>query len=834
MIALKVLPEDFLEDEERKHRFEREAKLLAALNHPNVASVFSFEEIPVSPSFSPSSSAVRAILVMELLEGESLRSALSAGRLSPRKAIDYALQIAHALAAAHEKGIVHRDLKPENVFVAKGGRIKILDFGLAKAVHRDQEADLTSLPTASRLTEPNVVMGTPGYMSPEQVRGRQADPRSDIFSLGAVLYEMVSGIKAFRGGSTADTLSAILTADPPDLSATNREIGPGFARVVTRCLEKDPEQRFHSAHDLALALECVNVPTASPTAPPSSPGRAWRRAGLLAAGLVVGALVGGALVARRRPAAPGSATFQPMTYRRGTVFSARFAPDGQTVVYSAAWDGRPVEIYSQQPGSPEARALGLVGAGLFAVSRSGEMALSLSNQRVNSFLSSGTLAYAPLSGGEPRPTLENVLFADWAPDGKSAAVVRTVEGRSRLEYPVGKVLYETAGWISHPRFSPRGDRIAFLEHPQQGNDLGWVALVDLEGRRTKLGPEWGSVEGLAWSPRGDEVWFASSATFLRDLRAVDLSGRVRLVERAPGGLTLLDISSTGRALIIREDYRASLLASPAERGPERDLSWLDTSVVADVSADGQTLLIGELGEAGGALGAAYVRRVDGSPALRLGDGTPTSLSPDGMRALTILHGAPSRLVLLPTGPGQVVELPRGPIVEYHWAVFFAGGARILFAGNEADHGARLYVQNLAGGDPRAISPEGIAVLHGGLAVSPDGREAAAVGPDGRIRLYPVDRSEEGDLVPDLPAGFWPVRWSGDGRSLYVFRRSELPVRISRVHLGDGRLDLWKTLLPSDPAGVTVIGPVVIAANEKTYAYMSARALSQLYLVEGLR
>ena len=828
-VAVKVLPEDFLEGEERKARFEREARLLAALNHPNIAAIYSFEEIPRSPGFP-----ARHLLVMELLEGESLRSALDGGKLSPRTAIAYALQIAHALAAAHEKGIVHRDLKPENLFVTKAGRIKILDFGLAKSVRTEKEPDFTDLPTAKRISEPNVVMGTPGYVSPEQLRGQQADPRSDIFALGAVLYEMVSGTRAFRGGSAADTVSAILTADPPDLSVTDREISPGFARIVRQCLEKTPEQRFHSAHDLALALECVNTSfTSPPRVPPSPESRPWSAA-LPAAALVLGALLGGAFVAWRRPSSPSSPSFQPMTYRRGTVFSARFAPDGQTVVYAAAWDGRPTEIYSQRPGSPEARALGLAGTGLFAVSRSGEMALSLSNQRVNSFLSSGTLADAPLSGGEPRPTLENVLFADWAPDGTGAAVVRTVEGRSRLEFPVGKVLYETAGWISHPRFSPAGDRIAFLEHPQQGNDLGWVALVDLEGHRTKLGPEWGSVEGLAWSPRGNEVWFASSAALLRDLRAVDLSGRVRLLARAPGGLTLLDVSPSGRALIIREDYRASLLASPAGSGSERDLSWLDTSVVADISADGQTLLIGELGEAGGALGAAYVRRVDGSPALRLGDGSPTSLSPDGMRALTILHGAPSRLVLLPTGPGQMVELSRGPIVEYHWAVFFAGGALILFAGNEAGHGARLYVQSLAGGDPRAISPEGIAVLHGGLAISPDGKRAAAVGPDGRIRLYPVDRSEEGDLIPDLPAGFWPIRWSRDGSSLYVFRRSELPVRISRVTLADGRLELWKSLLPPDPAGVTVIGPVVIAADEKTYAYMSARALSQLYLADGLR
>jgi Tol biopolymer transport system component len=627
-------------------------------------------------------------------------------------------------------------------------------------------------------------------------------------------------------------MNAILKEDPPEMSVAGDVPLPALEGIVRHCLEKSPEERFQSARDLAFALGSAGVSSGAVAV--GGPARAARRpraTALLVAVLGAAALAGVAFVFGRRTAPVSSPSFEPLTFRYGTVLSARFAPDGQTVAYGASWEGKPAEVFTQRPGSPEARSLGLSGADLLAISGSGEMALSLHNHRIDVFRSTGTLGQAPLSGGAPREILKDVFYADWSPDAKSLAVVRLVQGRSRLEFPIGKTLYETAGWISHPRFSPKGDAIAFLDHSEQGTDFGSVTVVDLAGRKKKLTGDWGSVEGLAWSASGEEIWFTASETFYRALRAVDRSGRTRLIARTAGNLTLLDVSRAGRALVNRENWRGILVASAAG-GPERDLSWLDTTVVTDISADGKTLLFGEMGEAGGARSAAYLRSMDGSPAVRLGDGVPTALSPDGTRVLTILHGATSRLLVVPTGAGQAGEIAPGPIVGYHWATFFPDGLRVLFAGNEAGHGARLYVQSLSGGSPRAVSAEGIRVFVGGLAIAPDGSQAAAVGPDERIWLYPLGKGGDGRPLPGLAVGYIPVRWAADGRSLFVFRPRELPARVLRVSSEDGRSELWKSLMPSDPAGVTVITPLVISPDGKSYAYTFARSLSDLYLVDG--
>ena len=481
-VAIKVLPQDFLEGEERKARFDREAKLLAALNHPNIAAIFSFEEIPGSSS-SSSPSPGRHILVMELLEGETLRGALATGKLSQRKAIDYSLQIAHGLSAAHEKGIVHRDLKPENLFVTKDGRLKILDFGLAKATHQEEDGKATNLPTASAGTEPGVVMGTLGYMSPEQVKGRPADARSDIFSFGAILYEMLSAKRAFHGDSAAETMSAILREDPPELSVTNQSISPGLDRIVRHCIEKNPEQRFHSAHDVAFALEALSGVSASSLvhAPALSSGGKRRLLPAAVAVILAGTAAAAYLAGRRMENAsrPGGASFSQLTYRQQAVFNARFAPDGKTIVYSAALKGNTPELFTVRAEFPEAKPLGLRGVHLLSVSSRGELALLTRARYIAHNVYLGTLAQMPLEGGAPRDVLENVREADWSPDGASLALVREVAGKDRLEFPVGKVLCETGGYFSDLRFSPKGDRIAFFEHPVRWDDRG-IATTRLQ------------------------------------------------------------------------------------------------------------------------------------------------------------------------------------------------------------------------------------------------------------------------------------------------------------------------------------------------------------------
>ncbi len=822
-VAIKVLPASFSQDRDRLRRFEQEARAAGALNHPNITAVYDIGTHDGGP-----------YVVSELLEGETLRGRLAGGSLPPRKAIDYALQIARGLAAAHEKGIVHRDLKPENLFVTKDGRVKILDFGLAKLVHPEEGvALLTDLPTASAGTEPGVVLGTLGYMSPEQVRGKPADHRSDIFSFGAILYETLSGRRAFRGDTAADTMSAILMKEPPDLSVANQNIPPALERIVRHCLEKNPEERFYSAHDLAFDLEALSG-VSGPGAVPAigAPARRFRLGALfvglgLLAALALGFFAGTRFASRPPP------SFHRLTFHRGEIASARFAPDGQTILYAAAWEGKPLEVFANRPESPESRPFGLAGAEVLSISGSGEMALSLGRHPLEGFVRSGTLArMAVAGGGAPREILEEVHWADWAPDGASLAVIRSIRrGRHRLEFPIGKVLYETTGWVSHARVSPKGDRVAFLDHPARGNDGGMVAVVDLSGKKKTLTGVFTSAQGLAWSPGGGEIWFtAGSAGSSRALQAVTLSGHSRLLVRVTAGLTLQDVSRDGRVLMTQDSMRRGILGRLAGEEKERDLSWLDWSLWNDLSADGKTLLFSETGEGGGAGSSLYLRKTDGSPAVRLGEGSRGSLSPDGKWVTSIVHlTSEPQLVVLPTGAGEVKRLPRDGLNVQN-AAWLPDGKRVVFSANEPGHGFRIYLRDLAGGKPRALTPEGYESYN--KTVSPDGKFIVAQGPDLRRWLCPLEGGEPTPL-PALTRGDLPTRWSADGRSLYVFRRGELPAKVYRLDVATGRKELWRELMPADPAGVSNIVPLP-TPDGGSYVYSYGRTLSDLFLVEGLK
>ncbi len=776
-VAVKVLPEEFFEGEEKRQRFEREAKLLASLNHPNIAAIHSFEEIPVS-SGAPS----RHILVMELLEGETLRAALAAGKLSQRKAIEFALQISHGLAAAHEKGIVHRDLKPENLFVTRDGRLKILDFGLAKLTHPEEGRQATNLPTASAGTEPGVVMGTLGYMSPEQVKGKPADARSDIFSFGAILYEMLSGKRAFHGDSAAETMSAILREDPPELSVTNQSISPGLDRIVRHCIEKNPEQRFHSAHDVAFALEALSGVSAS-SVPPAQAFSARPKRGLLPVAIVAllaGTGVAAYFVGRRAENASrqGGASFSQLTYRQQAIFNARFAADGRTIIYSAALQGNTPEIFTVRPEFPEPRPLGLRGVHLLSVSSRGDLALLTGARYINHNIYQGTLAQMPLEGGAPRDVLENVREADWSPDGASLALIREVAGKDRLEFPTGTVLCETGGYFSDLRFSPKGDRIAFFEHPVRWDDRGLVAVVDLQGKKTVLADGFWGEEGLAWSPGGQEVLFSAGGTLSSfKVIAVTLSGRRRTALESAGGLTIRDVRSDGRWLATRDDFFQGMPVVLPGQTAERDLSWLDLSDRPMLSADGKTIVFVEYSGSLGANYAVCLRRTDGSPVVRLGEGMPTDLSPDGKWALAVVPTSPQQLVLYPTGAGEPRRLDRGGIESYESARFFPDGRSALVCGHEPGHASRCYVQEIGAGKPRAITPEG--TTRGIL--SPDARQIVVGASGGGLAVYPVGGGD-GRPVPDTTPDEAAIRWSPDGGSLLVCRESDVPLRIERVSL----------------------------------------------------
>jgi Tol biopolymer transport system component len=820
-VAVKVLPASFSKDPDRLRRFEHEARAAGVLNHPNITAVYDIGSHDGAP-----------YVVSELLEGETLRSRLATGALVPRKALDYAIQIARGLAAAHEKGIVHRDLKPENLFVTDDGRVKILDFGLAKLKPELKSGEATEFPTATAGTEPGVVLGTMGYMSPEQVRGRSADARSDIFAFGAILYEMLSGKRAFHADTAADTITAILTREPPDLSQMSREIHPGLDRIVRHCLEKNPQERFQSARDLAFDLEALSGVSAAGTvtAVPAPAARKTRLLPLLmpvalALGAVAGLLAGKKVWDRPLP------SFHQLTFRRGEIPSARFAPDGQTIFYTAAWEGRPMEIFTSRVETAESRPFGLGGADVQAVSRSGELAVSLGRRNTHyGFIRTGTLARVSVAGGAaPRDVLEEVQWADWAPDGQSLAVVRDVGGVNRLEYPIGTALYQTTGWISHPRVSPRGDRIAFLDHPVRGDDGGSVVVVDGKGKRETLSKAFESLQGLAWSPDG-EVWFTGGRAN-RDLYSVTLSGGERVRSRAAGNLTLHDISADGRALISRETLRIGTLGLFPGEQKERELTWLDWSLARDLSPDGQTLLFVEGGEGGGAGYSLYLRRTDGSPAIRLGEGTAESLSPDGKWVLSILRPVSERqLVAYPTGAGELKRFPRDDLAV-QLADWTPDGKQIVFSANEPERGLRIYVRDVAGGKPRPVTPEGYRLFRHGL--SPDGRLVIVTGPDQRVYLYPLAGGEPTPLPGSVP-GDIPDRWTADGRAVYVHRRDQLPVKVYLLEVATGRRELWKELIPADAAGVTQVATVVPTPDGRSYVYSYIRLLSDLFVVEGLR
>ena len=825
-VAVKVISPRLATDADQLRRFEQEARAVSQLDHPNILVVHDIGSHEGSP-----------YIVSELLDGESLREKLGEP-LAPKKAVDYALQATRGLAAAHEKGIVHRDLKPENLFVTRDGRVKILDFGLAKLTQPAiPSVSLTEALTASPATDTGIVMGTVGYMSPEQVMGKPLDGRSDLFSLGVVLYEMLSGKSPFQKGTAAETMAAILKEEPPELSGTNKPVPPGLDRIVRHCLEKEPSNRFQTARDLGFDLEALTSVSEGTSGATSAPPRQlrMRRLGLLGVLLALPVALGLAFLIGRRTAGTDPATFHRLTWGRGTVISARFAPDGQTVLYSASWDGGRPKIYIKRPESPDSVPLGLPSAVLLAVSPSGELAIQLNAQIANLEAYRGTLARAALTGGSPREIAEGVDQADWGPGG-SLVVTRDAGVKRVLEYPLGKVLYETTGYVGSPRLSPLGDLIAFVDHPSNAADDGSIAVLDLSGKKKILSKQWGSVRWISWSPSGSEVWFtAAERGGNKSLYGVSLSGKQRFIAGAPADVHLLDVNRAGRVLLMQADERIGISYSGPGESRERDLSWLQWSIVTDISQDGSTIAMVEMGEAS-ASSTVCLRKTDGSPVVRLGEGLAGSLSPDG-KWVSSRRKLGSPIVLLPTGPGEPKEVSsQGLSTVTTWVGWSPDGKWIVVMAREGERGpARLYLLSLDGGKPRAVSGE-VADSSYCFPVSPDARLVAAVGADRKISLYPV-AGGEARPVPGGAEGDIPLQWSAGGNLLFVAEQSAgpySPARVYTLEIGTGKRLLWKGLFPEDSAGVISIGRVRITPDGRSYAYGYRRLLSELYLAEGLR
>ncbi len=801
-VAVKVLPRSLAQDPDRLRRFEREARSAAQISHPNVLALHDVGAEDGVP-----------YIVCELLEGGDLRAFLSRGSIAPRRALQFGIQLARGLAAAHAKGIAHRDLKPENVMIVADEHVKILDFGLAKAIQRESPVEDQTGPVFTELTVAGTILGTVSYMSPEQIREHPADHRTDIFALGAILYEMATGARAFDGASHADRMAAILGQPAPALPPEVENVVPGLAAVIAHCLEKSPEQRFQSALDLAFALSLVDASAA-------------RLAGGGASGAAGAAETsGGARGALKRH------TFRRTTYREGSILSARFASDGQAICYGAAWEGRAVELFWAYPGSPESRALGFPRTDLLAIAPSGEMAVSLRRHAQGGFIFSGMLARMPVGGGAPRELLDGVFEADWSPDGKNLAIVRLESGLTQVEFPLGTPIYRTPGWVSHMRVSPRGTHVAFLYHPIRGDDMGSVAVIDLATQAVReLSTGWSSARGLAWAPDGREILFSAFRTGVgRSLYAVSLAGEERPILEVPGHMTLLDVSAQGAALIVLENERARVQYVGAGDTTSRDLTWLDWTLVRALSPDGARILFDETGVGGGELHSIYLRGTDGSPAVRLGDGACLDLSPDGQWALAMVGQGPTRLDLLPCGPGSPRTIPTEGLDVQH-AMWFPDGESICVVGQEAGGDPRLYRVDLVTGKHVALADETISSVE--MLVSPDGKFVAAQGADRSYKLYPVDGGAPRP-IRGITATDRFVKWSTDGAALFVFGRGELPSRVHRVELETGERKLWNELSPSDPTGVEGLTSVRMTQDENAYAYCYAQRLNDLYVVEGL-
>lgn len=823
-VAVKLLKRTALSDSERRKRFVQEARTASALSHPNIVTIFDINSVEVDGETTD-------VIVMEFVPGQTLDRLIQRKGLRINDVLKYATQIAAGLAAAHAAGIVHRDLKPSNVMINDQGLVKLLDFGLAKFTDTgpvDVFAATESIHLDPSLTVEGSILGTVAYMSPEQAEAKKVDARSDIFSFGTMLYEMLTGRQAFAGDSKLSTLSAILLKEPPPLSETLEPVPPELEKAMFRCLRKEPERRWQSIGDLKVDLEELRGELESNRATArigsaaarltQSVRRNWWQPAL--AGLLLGAL-GASLLAPRfvKPSAP---SFERLTFRRGDIMSGKFAPGG-TILYSAEWDGQPREIFTVVPGTREGRSLGLKNADIVSVSSNGELALLTGEGH-------STLARAPIGGGAPREILENVVTADWAPNGADLAVVRTADGANRLEYPIGTVLHRND---HRPPplidISPDGSQVAFFDYDAESGDYS-VSMASKDKQVRILSRGYRTIAGLAWAPDGSEIWYSGArSNELVTMRAITPSGRERQVLQGATWLHLMDIAADGRVLVSSVYGRVVLRWLSPGAQEERDLSWLETSMAYDLSPNADSLVFVELQQGQGRNTTIYYRRTDGSPAVHLGDGASPALSPDSKWVVSVRRDpGKSQLVLTPTGAGEPKVL-QGDGMRYEPPEWFSDGRRILFAASQGDRPPRTWVQDVDGGRPRPVTEEGIRASR----VSPDGRLFTLV-EKGKLLVRAVDGGTAQPVCGIAP-GEAVVRWSPDGKFLFLRKLAADRKRweLFKVNVSSGLRQLVRSIPVPDP-GARMLGPLVLNADASSYAYSAQQDLCNLFLIRGLR
>ncbi|HEX4825878.1 MAG TPA: protein kinase [Candidatus Polarisedimenticolaceae bacterium] len=809
-VAIKVLPAAFAQDPERLARFEREAKLLASLNHPNIATIHGFHAVD----------GLR-FLAMELVRGEDLHGPLPQG-----EAVDAAKQVASALEAAHDHGVVHRDLKPANVRRTPEGQIKVLDFGLAKALETAAPASVHSATVTSAGTQAGIILGTASYMSPEQARGQSVDRRSDLWAFGCLLYEMLSGTKAFDGPTITDVLAAVVTGEP-DWTKLPASTPQSVRRLLRRCLEKDVRKRLRDAGDAALLLDEKTEESPAP-----APTRSYVLP-IAALVVAVAGLGGGWWIAHRGSAVAESAPvrFHRLTNSRGMVRTGRFTADGRTIVFGAGWGGPPVKLYMARTDSPETAPIALPPGELLSVSKSGELAIAL-GLNYRGWMGTGTLARASLLGGSPREVVESVRSADWSPDGSDLAIVHAVPGGTdQLEYPVGKVLDKTNGYFDSVRISADGAMVAYVDHINWGDNQGGLAVVDRAGKKTSLLKDFGAIQGVAWAPGGREVWFSGIDAELRSgIWAVDLGGHRRAVYIAPGFDELLDIAADGRLLLaVQHAQREGLALLEGDREPRPLIVPGETSIVRAISSDGRTALVTDQVAK---IYVTYALRSDRPGASRLAIGEANTISHDGSAALLSVENYKT-LTVVPLGIGGPRTIPNPDDVSYESiATWLPDGKHFVVTGRKPGEPSHAFVCDLESGACRAFGAPGISwTFFSGAPVSPDGRMAIFQAADGTPVRLPLDGSAALP-IPGLLPGEYPVAWAADGASLFVSGLA-LPIQIARLELATGRRTPLMTLSPTDPAGMR-FATAVVTPDGKHWALGTNKLLSDVYVVEGLR
>ncbi|MFT3707051.1 MAG: protein kinase [Archangium sp.] len=850
-VALKTLPPENVTDPARLQRFEAEARAASALNHPNVLAVFDVGREGETP-----------YLVTELLVGETLRERLKTGPLPARKTIELGMQVAQGLAAVHEKGIVHRDLKPENLFLTKDGHLKILDFGVARTLEG------ATPPTGTLpITQSGAVMGTAGYMSPEQVRGRPADARSDLFALGAILSECLSGVMAFPGETPVERGYAILNTDPQPVTIAAPS---ALIRVIHRCLEKDASQRFQHARDLHFALEAITDSgsgNALSTGGFVAPSTRWPTVAII--GLVASLLFAAFAVSQTSqpavvpsPPAPPSVPVvvgapagapalkgpvsKRVSYRNGSIINARFTADGRGVTYAGAFEHSPLKVFSGVLDGPELRTASGPATVLFDVSAKDELALGQFSEDAMHKGSGMVLSRGSLAGGAARPLYENVLWADFGP-GELMVLNRIVDSKFVIECPPGNVIASSSEALSRARLSPDGKYVAFMRQPVVGDDRGTVEIIDRTGRPVAQSQAAWTLDGIAWNADGSEVWFSAGYDDVaRRIYALSLTGQQRELFSAPGSLRIFDVDPKGRILAVSGFTRSRMFGKVNGDASERSLSWLDGSMPLDISNDGKALLFLEgFGPASTEV-QTWLRRFDqedDTPVL-LGLGWGRALSPDRRWAIVSPKAPFNTLRLVPTGAGTGRDLPAGDFQAITHVRFFPDGQRIVFGALDRQNQPHIYTQSIAEPrdqsglklDPVLVSEEPYALL---AAPSPDGKWVVGMQPKTKKSvLLAIEGNAPLKTLDALPSGDFPSQWTTDGKKLWVFRRPKdkngLRIELLQFDLTSGKEVAMFSLGPADPVGMEHIKQGILTPDGSSYVYTVNQQLDDLYLIEGVR